>query len=261
VTARLRTLALLRQEDAAGLPEDAEETLSHARPLAWDDFATPRDLLRGLAEASSIRLEGLEQVPHDLWAAADLPALSLVDRFTLVAVQYDLTFRIAADGRSMNLVPVPDRVAVVRRYPGGREPEQLAQRWARLVPDSQIKVVGDEVFVRGLLEDHERLKVSPRPSARKPSSRSSASDRQKVRFTVQNAKGPLDRLVAELAQKLQIEVRIDREALAQAGISPTQVVSFSVRDATVDELFEAVLSPAGCTFRREGKTILVVPAQ
>jgi hypothetical protein len=39
------------------------------------------------------------------------------------------------------------------------------------------------------------------------------------------------------------------------------VVSFSVRDATVDELFEAVLSPAGCTFRREGKTILVVPAQ
>jgi len=261
VTARLRTLALLRQEDAARLPEESEETFSRAQPLAWDDFATPRELLSRLAEASGIRLEGLEQVPHDLWAAADLPALSLVDRLTLIAVQYDLTFRIAADGRSMQFVPVPERVAVVRRYPGGREPEQLAQRWSRLVPESQIKVVGDEVFVRGLLEDHERLKAAPHASARKPAKRSSSAGRQEVRFTVQNAKGPLDRLVAELAQKLQIEVRIDREALAQAGISPSQVVSFSVKDATVDELFEAVLSPAGCTLRRERNAIVVVPAQ
>jgi hypothetical protein len=71
----------------------------------------------------------------------------------------------------------------------------------------------------------------------------------------------LDRLVADLAQKLKVEVRLDRNALEQAGISPNQMVSFSIKDATVDELFEAVLSPARCTFRREGKTMVVVPAE
>lgn len=261
VTSRLRTLTLVRQEDVAKLPADAEETFLLGQPLAWDDLATPRELLGRLAESSGVRMEGLDQVPHDLWAAADLPSLPLVDRVTLIAVQYDLTFRIATDGRSMELVPIPNRVAVVRRYPGGREPEQLAQRWSRLVPESQIKVVGDEIFVRGLVEDHERLKATPHASARKPPKRPSSAGRQEVRFTVQNAKGPLDRLVAELAQKLQVEVRLDRDALARAGISPSQVISFSVKDATVDELFEAILSPAGCTFRREGKAIVVFPAQ
>lgn len=261
VAARLRTLALLRQDDVARLPEEAEDAFSRAEPLAWDDFATPRELLRRLADSAGVRLDGLDQVPHDLWAAADLPALSWVDRFTLIAVQFDLTFRISSDGRSVQLVPIPDRVAIVRRYPGGSNPGQLAQRWSQLVPESQIKVVGDDVFVRGLVEDHERLKATPRASARKPSKRPSSVGKQTVRFTVQNAKGPLDRLVAELAQKLQVEVRIDRDALAEAGISPSQEVSFSVHEATADELFEAVLRPAGCTFHREGKTLVVVPAR
>ena len=172
VAARLRTLALLRQDDVARLPEEAEEAFSRAEPLAWDDFATPRELLRRLADSAGVRLEGLDQVPHDLWAAADLPAISWVDRFTLIAVQFDLTFRIDSDGRSVQLVPIPDRVAIVRRYPGGSNPGQLAQRWSQLVPDSQIKVVGDDVFVRGLVEDHERLKATPRASARSTTSRS-----------------------------------------------------------------------------------------
>ncbi len=261
VAARLRTLALLRHDDVARLPEEAEEALSRAEPLAWDDFATPHELLRRLADSAGVRLDGLDQVPHDLWAAADLPALSWVDRFTLIAVQFDLTFRIDSDGRSVQLVPIPDRVAIVRRYPGGKDPSQLAQRWSQLVPDSQIKVAGEDVFVRGLVEDHERLKATPRTTFRKPPKRSSSAARQAVRFSVENAKGPLDRLVAELAQKLQVEVRIDRDALAEAGISTSQEVSFSVREATVDELFEAVLRPAGCTFRREGKTLVVVPAR
>ena len=226
-----------------------------------DDFATPRELLSRLAESAGIRLEGTEQVPHYLWSAADLPALPLVDRLTLIAVQFDLTFRIAADGRSMELVPVPDRVALVRRYPGGRDHEVLAQRWSQLAPESQIKVVGGEIVVRGLVEYHELLGASQQATARRLPKPPSTAKRREVRFTVQNAKGPLDRLVAELAEKLQVEVRIDRDALERAGISPSQTVSFGVKDATVDELFEAVLSPAGCTFRREGKTIVVVPAK
>lgn len=264
-TATLRTLATLRHDDVAKLPPGAAAALRRSESLAWDDFAAPRELLGRLAESAGMRLQGIQQVPHDLWAAADLPALPLVDRLTLIAVQFNLTYRIAADGGSIGLEPVPERVAVVRRYPGGTDPEQLAQRWSELAPDSQVKVVGSDVYVRGLVEDHERLSSASRGSGRarpkRPSaSRPSAPKRGEIRFTVQNAKGPLDRMLVELAQKLEVEVRIERGALEAAGISPSQTVSFSVKDATADELFEAVLRPAGCSFRREGKVIVVVPA-
>lgn len=260
----LRTLSVLRHNDAAKLPAGAAAAFRRSEPLAWDDFATPRELLTRLAQSGGIAIEGLGQVPHDLWAAADLPAFPWVDRLTLLAVQYDLTFRVKADGRSIELTPLPDNVALVRRYPGGRDPQRLAEQWAELVPDSQLKVVDGDVWVRGRVEDHERIASAsgdkPRGQAKRPPPRGTPGKRQEIRFTVQNAKGPLDRLLDELGQKLGVEVKIDREALARAGISPQQIVAFSVKDATRDELFEAVLAPAGCTFRRDGNAIVVVPA-
>lgn len=232
VAAQLRTLAILRQEDVAKLSASAARRLKHSAPLVWDDFATPRELLSRLVEPAGIALEGLEQVPHDLWGAADLPALPLVDRLTLVAVQFDLTFRIAADGRSLRLVPVPEDLPVTRGTSAADDSHQPS----------------------------ERPGVAQRPPKRTPSKRPPTSPKA-IRYTVQNSKGPMDRLIAELGKKLQVDVRIERDALGRAGISPSQTVSFSVTDATVDELFEAVLSPAGCTFRREGDVIVVVPAE
>jgi hypothetical protein len=60
---------------------------------------------------------------------------------------------------------------------------------------------------------------------------------------------------------LQLEVKMDPAAMAKAGISLEQPVTFSVTDATVDELFEQLLRPVGCTFRRQGQVIEILPAK
>jgi len=261
-TSRIRTLAELRREEVRRLPAAVGRKLLAPGRIRWDDFATPRDLLARLAAESGIEIFGLEQVPHDLWAGADLPAISLVDRVTLVAGQFDLTFEIAADGSAVALVPVPDDVALVRSYPGGRDPQALADRWAALVPQSQVKVVAGEIFVRGLLEDHERIEASARPlrQTRPTASRSSRASVGEKRFTVPQGKGPLGPVLEQLAGKLGLTLRIDREALQRAGISLQQPISFSVDNATLEELFEAVLTPAGCTFRLKGNVLEVRPA-
>ena len=259
-SARLRTVSLLAHQQARTLPADAERRFLRAARMGWPDFATPRELLSGLAAAEGIRLSGLEQVPHDLWAGADLPPLSLVDRLLLVAVQFDLTLKLSPDGRGVTLVPIPDDVAIVREYPGGRQAHQLAAKWAALAPDCEIEVAGERIVVRGLLEDHERISGAGRPSAR-PGPRKVKPDRAKKRWTVRGAKGPMDRVLEQLAAKLQVEVRIDRQALAEAGISPSVEVSFSVREATLDELLRAAVEPAGCTFRRQGSVVEVFPAR
>jgi len=262
VTSRTRTLAELRRGEVRRLPAAAARKLLRPERMRWDDFATPRDLLARLAAESRIEISGLEQVPHDLWAGADLPALSLVDRLTLVAGQFDLTFEMAADASAVALVPVPDEVVLVRSYPGGDDPQALADRWAALVPQSQVKVVAGEVFVRGWLEDHEQIAAAaqPPPPTRRPTSRSRRTSEGEKRFTVRDGKGPLGPVLEQLADKLGLTLKIDREALQRADISLQQPISFSVDKATLEELFEAVLTPAGCTFRVEGNVLEVRPA-
>ena len=151
-------------------------------------------------------------------------------------------------------------VAIVKEYPGGRQPQQLAEKWAALAPDCEIQVAGDKILVRGLVEDHERISGAGRPSGSVGPRKVKAQGREK-RFTVNGAKGPLDHVLQQLAGKLQLEVRIDRKALEEAGISPNAEVSFSVREATLDELLQAALEPAGCTFRRQGSVVEVFPAR
>ncbi len=259
VTSRVRTLAELRRQEVHALSSGAGRKLLSPKRIQWDDLATPRELLAQLAAQSGIEISGLDQVPHDLWAAADLPSLSLVDRLTLIAGQFDLTFQVALDGKSIALIPLPDDVAIQRSYPGGRQPRQLAEKWAALVPDSQIKVVGNKIRVRGLLEDHDRIAESLRPPGPR-TSRPVRKGQGKDLFTGRLA-GPLGELLEALAARFQLRLRIDHEALKQAGISLEQPVSVNVKDATIEQLLGALCAEAGCTFRRKGNVIEVRPAE
>lgn len=110
VTSRLRAVVALRKKEVRRLPAAVGRTFLKPQRMAWPDFSEPRELLRQLARRSRIEIDGLERVPHDLWAAADLPPLSLIDRLTLIVAQFDLTFKISPDGRRVTLVPLPGNV-------------------------------------------------------------------------------------------------------------------------------------------------------
>lgn len=253
-TTRLRTLIEQCHEAARRLPPSASRKLLQARPISWPDFATPKDLLARLAEENDLRLAGLERIPHDLWASADLPPLPLVDRLCLIAGQFDLTLQLAADGATVTLVSIPDRVAVVRDYDGGRSPDELAAKWETLIPGARFKVLGGRVYVQGLVEEHERIMP---PGRTAPPRKTPKGEK---RYTVRKTRGSLDIVLAQLAAALEIEIRFDRPALAQAGISLEQIVEFDAEQATLDELLTAVLRPAGCAFHRNGRIVEIGPA-
>ena len=257
---RLRTIATLRTEEVRRLPPEVGQKLFGRRPMAWNDLATPRGLLEKLAAEAGLQIAGLDRLPHDLWAAADLPPLTLLQRLTLVLVQFDLTFDVSPDGRTLTLVPVPDDVALVRSYPGGRQPKATAGRYAQLAPDARIKVVGDKVYVRGLLEDHEQLGSSRRPPSGQPP-RPAVQDFANKRFTLRVSKQPVGPLLRQLVGQLNLELRIDIEALRRAGISLDQHVSFSVKEVTVDALLEAVVKSTRLELRRRGNLVEVGPAK
>lgn len=257
---RLRTIAALRTEEIRRLPPATGRKFLQPKRIAWNDFATPGELLTDLAEQNGLELAGLDRVPHDLWAGADLPPLSLVDRLTLIAVQFDLTFQISPDARTLTLAPVPADVALVRSYPGGKQPKATAETYASILPEAQIKVVGNEVYVKGLLEEHERLTSPRRPPQQPDRQPTRDAERTRIdRISFQNL--PVGLVLETLATRLKLDLKIDRKALARAGISLKQHVSLSAENVTVDELFRKVTQPVGLRFRRRGNVIEIGPAE
>jgi hypothetical protein len=252
--ARLRTLAALRAAEAKSLPAAKRSSFTKTQAWHWDDFAEPRTLVEQLAEEARVDVSGIDKIPHDLWPAADLPPLSWTDRLTLVANEFDLTFRIDDDGRKIELIPVPESVVLERSYPGGRNPQELAERWRREAADAEIKVEGDKVVVRGRAEDHEAL------TAAKPRPQTPAAGGTEV-YTLAVRDQPLGPVLEELKQRLGLELHIDEAALKKAEISLDRRVSFNVDKATLDELLAAALKPAGLTFRRRDKAIDIFPAR
>lgn len=262
VTAQLRTLAALRKRDVEKLSAASSNAGAQRRLLAraawqWDDLATPRELLAALEKSTGLRITAQEQVPHDLWAAASLPPLRMIDRLTLVAAAFDLTFTIEQGGSVLRLVPIPDKVVLVRNYPLARRKKKLVESWAEQLPSSRIIVKDKTIYLEGPLESHEQLaallqgRTRPRP---KP-----AVGKVVLSLTVDDQ--PVGRLIRALCKRQNLEVQFDTDRIKQAGLSLDTTVSFAVKRVSLDQLLKAALEPAGLAHQRTGKVIRVGPAK
>lgn len=252
VTAKLRTVAALREDEAKKL-RTANRGLLRLQAWRWDDLTTPRELLDRLAQEAQVHIEGQERVPHDLWAGANLPPLAWCDRLTLIAAQFDLTFALDATGKVVALVPWPDRPTIERVHSAVRSPDETMRKWRALAPNSQIEMSAGKIVVRGTLEDHER--IAGVKSVANPANPEGLIEQ----YTLTQQDVPLRKLLGALAAQLKLEVRIDEDALSKAKISLDQPVSFQVSKVSLDELIRAALKGSGLTFRRTGKVIEVRP--
>lgn len=227
--ARLRTLSALRQKEARQLGQAAARGLLAAKPFAWDDFATPGELLGRLAEEGGVKIDGFSRVPHDLWAAADLAPLPWVDRLTLLAIQFDLTFEIAPGGRRVELVPLPDDLPLS---------------------------VGDGLGAKGGPADDSNLHSAAQPQ--RPSPAKPAPGRVVInRFAVQDR--PVGKVLEQLSARLGFELQVDTEALRAAGISLDQRVSVQLDNVTLDEALRQLLRNTPLAFHHRGNVVRILP--
>jgi len=260
---KIRTLAALRRDDAMRLSKTARAELLKTHSWRWPDLAVPGDLLAALAAESQIEIQSGDRIPHDLWAAADLPAISFIDRLTLVAAQFDLTFEIAADGQSVKLVDMPESVELTRTYPlRGAQALQTGEIVSKLkgaLPDATIEAASGKLSIRGRAEDQDFVLsfLSGEP-AKKVTVGDPKNAQKRYQLTIVMAVGPL---IKKLGQQMKLDVRIDEAAISAAGLSLDTKVDVSVKDVSADQLLRAVLDPAGLTFERNGNVISVVPAK
>jgi hypothetical protein len=254
---RLQTVAALRREEIGRLPAGPRRLMSQSRPGGWPILGEPAKLVENLAAEARVTIKNPEIIPHDLWDEARLPPMPWSDRLTLILAQFDLTFEVGPDGRSIELKPIPNDVTITRKYAGGDSPSTRRAKLRKLVPGVQIEMDGGQLVVRGRLEEHRE--IASLLSGKQV--RTKTVTRGDQRYTLKVAGLPLENVFAQLGKMLKLEIQYDREAIDKAGISLKQLISFEVTKATLEELLSAALQDTGLKYELTGTTVTMRPVK
>jgi hypothetical protein len=243
VTYRMGTVAAIADDRAAS----AKKTLP---AVNTDALATPRELLEAWAVASKVKLHHPELVPHDLWPALRFPAQSAASRATLLLAGFDLAIEFSPDGTHARVIPMPEQPTLTRSYAGGGNPSDRAAQITKQFPRTEVKAESGKIVVTGSAEDHDYI---ARLLSGKKIRRTEVGVAQKV-YTLEVTNQPLGGVAKALADKVNVPVEFDdavRDKLEQR-------ISFSVKDATLEELFKAMLAKTGLDFEFiEGKVRII----
>ncbi len=259
---RLRTVMELRRDEFAALEGGGKKSAGRIG-ANWPAFSRPRELFVAAAQEAGLKVENPEAIEHDLWPEIALPPMLEVDRMSLIAVQFGLTFQFDLEGKGVRLVPWPE-TAAVSRFHKTANAAMSAARLQPLFPRSEITAESGRLSVVGPVEDQELVAEAlaggttgggsnPGGASRK----TTAKEGRKV-YRLQIAM-PVGRLLRELGTRLDLTIRTDDAAIAAAGKSLETEVRVDVKDVSEDELLKATLEPAGLTYQRQGKVLLVQP--
>ncbi len=240
--ATLRQLLELRSQDWARITSDktkgpknpwpAQRAALHKKSsLAWDDLDSPRDVLKQLTERFPIELNGLDQLPHDLWAAGSLPQMSLVESLSLMLFPFGTTFEFVPDRLALNIVPIP--AEILAKF----ETVQLEKPR----PSKPVAETGD----------HSAAKTS-----RPIKGRTLDVRHRKFTFNVQNA--PLRDVLESLRQQ-GISIVADEQEFANADVPFDKKVDLDVTDQTAEAICRQLVKSLGGEVEVSGNTISLRP--
>jgi len=265
---KLRTLVALRQRELQSeeiaIPPSRRSGLAAAETFQWNDLDSPADLIRRAVESRKLSTEGLDQVPHDLWAGNTLPQASAAETLSLLLIQWDLTFEWIPQGRGIRLIPVPERVAIERTHlpPKGTKPARALEQWLQDFPGLTGRVVSGEVLVEATLEQHEAIENLKRPD-KGPASPVRPKPLKQERFSLRIKDAPASSLMKKLGEPAygQLTFEYDADALKEAGIDLNRRITFEVKNATIEQLLKAALEPLGVSVELDDRTVHLKPAE
>jgi len=262
-TARdLNTLAALRREDAGRASSTLKAKLLQPSETACAAPCDVRALWSTLAAEAGLRTTNPERMPFDVWPEVRWGSLPLVDRLTLVASQFELTFKLDASARTVTFGPIPSDVSLERSYAAGAKPQETLARFAAAAPAAIVKQSGARIAVVGKFEDHERIaamlngtpnRVGP-AVATQPNRNAPPAAGVQV-FTLRIEDKPFNEMVRVLQEQHGLKIKVHEDAIRAAGISLDQRVTFTVEKVTLEQLLEKAAAPLKLTARRVGDTV------
>ena len=252
LTEKLATLAAVKRQQATGLA--ADQRARWLRTAAWQvpQLAEPRELVKELVRESGATLQNPNAVPHDLWPAISLPPLPLADRLTLVLAGFELAYELSADGATVNIVPMPAQVEYQQSYAWGKT-QTLATQLQQKFPELKISTAENKVVVIGKYESHELIE---RMLSGETVRTTKVVPGEKV-YTLRVDNQSAGAVVKTVAKELGKEMVYDPSLTAKLKTN----VSFTVKDAKLEELLNKALTPLELTYEITEASLIIKPAK
>lgn len=260
-TARLRTMNELLSNQLVspdGATKKSAFGLLQRRSLNWDDLDRPADLVVRAAELFSLKIENLEAVPHDLWAAGSIPSSTATEMLSLLLCQFDLSFEWVGNASGIRLVPMPESPTIERSYDAKTTAKaaEYARSWPAEFPDLSATAKGSRVLVSGTVEQHDDIDglLHPaRAAIRKPKAASIVS------YSFELRSAPLQACLDAMEKQSDLRFEYDANALREAGIKLDQLITMKVDKASAAELLESLFDKTGIAFELDGTTAKLKP--
>jgi hypothetical protein len=268
---KLRTLVELRSIELSKLSSGATPgkspwrnrpvPLTQKKTFVWRDFDRPRDILKQVADKFHIEFDGLEKVPHDLWAAGSLPQVSATEARSLLLVQFGSTFEFVPDRAAVRIVPIPPRVVIERSYALPASPAETVREAREKFGDAEFVARGTKLIVQATIEQHAEIAEWLKPGGSKPI-KSAANKPSKLlserRFELKQRNAPIGDVIKTFIA-FGVKIEYDPERFADAGISLATTIDIDVKDVSAEKLFRDHFEPLGIEVTIDGEMMRLRP--
>ena len=257
---QLQTLRALAQDQMDLLPEAVHQRLLQKRPLRWDRLSTPQEIVEQVAAGYGLQWKYRDRLPHDLWAAGQLPASDFATQLTLLLAGFDLTFRCDAAGEAFQVVPLPEEVILRRSYAVHPDRQEATiKAWTERFPQAVVGREGDHLLFASRVEDHWKIDPASRPGDT-PFPRPAVASPVGQQVYTLRVQAPLESVLEAIIRQAGLSLELQRQAIDAARIDLESVVRLDVQEVTLEELLAQLLHPLGLAFIRQGDQITVMPA-
>lgn len=261
---KLRTLVELRNNDLSKLAAATKSAKSpwRNRPTAltvrksftWQELDRPRDIVQQVASRFQIEVMGLEELPHDLWAAGSLPQVTAIETLSLLLVQFGSTFEFADDQVAVRVVPIPDRVFVEKSHTVLANSPVILEAARKQFVDVELEQSGSKLIARGTVERQAEIAAWLRPNNSKTSKTPDRPGEKPLAerlFTFSQKNVPLGDLIKTFVA-FGIKIDYDREQFAAEKIPLDRKVDIDEKSVTIETLFRKHFEPVGVEVRVVG---------
>ena len=248
---RLSTLAVQRNDELRELTAKQAAKWRKSEPWSWPRLAQPKAILSEMAKANKLTLKNLNRIPHDLWPRADLPAMTLPERLTLLLVGFKLSYQFDSDD-NVRFVRFPSAVSVERQY--RLRNDQMLEQLKSTFPQADIEASKDMAVVRTTVEEHAEIRSlldGTVPQRRQTVTQGLESKRYTLRI--------VDREFVRVIKQLSEQIGLDLVVGDGVSINAKQLVTIDVTEATVDQLMTELLQQVGLTHERSGNKLTLLP--
>ena len=101
------------------------------RPVRTGPIVATKSLIEAVATKHGFTVNGLEELPHDLWYSVSLPPTSVLGQIQLMLAGFDKTFEIDPDGKSITIIDFPKIESARRIFPVAKRPANMKELTAQ----------------------------------------------------------------------------------------------------------------------------------